>query len=747
MDGRIFNARAQKVCGLKNLGVRFLCASVCQRNNGAVRVVLEDEKIMKIKSLQLSIMFYAGFAVLSVVAILVLYALISGEKTQNWVGDKTREILGAEVKEHLISLSKYQISQIQRQLDQPIEVAKYLARANVLAISKPSFDLNAEGDYLSDLALDALAQNSALLTTYIAWEPTGLFERNAAGVVSARERFLPLWSRAEAGKYNLSKLQSMESEALLPTGVREGEYYLCPKENHSACATDPVVYTISGKSIQLTAFTAPIIVQGEFKGIAGASLNLEFLQELLEKANRELYGGAGEMALISGNGRFVAFTGKASKIGGSASEIFGEGLVNSFSILNTADENYSLDQKGMIQVTIRFPVANTATKWTLLVRLPENVVFKSVSDLKGLLEQHYVSEARSMGLVGLVVSGFGILIVGFVARGIVRPLQSMLAMIKNIAKGEGDLTQRLSSSRADELGCIAQEFNVFLGTLQSLISKVINSTRMIADSTSDGVAMATQTHQGMLSQQSDVEQVATAINEMTASSQDVAANAMNAAKATGHAEQAVSDGKVAMEDAVAAINSLAIRMENSVKAIKILEESSNDIGAVVTAIRAIAEQTNLLALNAAIEAARAGDHGRGFAVVADEVRSLAQKTQLATEEVRLIIERLQGGSQSVTQSMLESHTHTQSCLQQAHLAAQTFLGITASVNIINEMNNQIAAAAEQQSQVAEEINFTITGMGQITDQVATAARKALESGSTLRSLSQQQCDLIAQFRV
>jgi methyl-accepting chemotaxis protein len=251
----------------------------------------------------------------------------------------------------------------------------------------------------------------------------------------------------------------------------------------------------------------------------------------------------------------------------------------------------------------------------------------------------------------------------------------------------------------------------------------------------------------MLSQQSDVEQVATAINEMTASSQDVAANAMNAAKATGHAEQAVSDGKVAMEDAVAAINSLAIRMENSVKAIKILEESSNDIGAVVTAIRAIAEQTNLLALNAAIEAARAGDHGRGFAVVADEVRSLAQKTQLATEEVRLIIERLQGGSQSVTQSMLESHTHTQSCLQQAQLAAQSFLGITASVNIINEMNNQIAAAAEQQSQVAEEINFTITGMGQITDQVATAARKALESGSTLRSLSQQQCDLIAQFRV
>ncbi|WP_431602868.1 methyl-accepting chemotaxis protein [Pseudomonas orientalis] len=251
----------------------------------------------------------------------------------------------------------------------------------------------------------------------------------------------------------------------------------------------------------------------------------------------------------------------------------------------------------------------------------------------------------------------------------------------------------------------------------------------------------------MQSQQSDVEQIATAINEMTTSSQEVAANAMNAARATGRAEQAVSDGKVAMEDAVAAIHSLAIRMEDSVKTVKVLEENSNDIGAVVNAIRAVAEQTNLLALNAAIEAARAGDHGRGFAVVADEVRSLAQKTQLATEEVRLIIERLQGGSQSVTQSMLESHTHTQSCLQQAQMAAHTFLGITASVNIINEMNNQIAAAAEQQSQVAEEINFTITGMGQITDQVATAAKKALESGSTLNALSAEQCRLVSQFKV
>lgn len=702
---------------------------------------------MKIKSLQLSIMFYAGSAILSVVAALVLYALISGEKTQSWVGEKTKEILGLEVKQHLLSLSKYQVSQIQRQLDQPIELAKNLARANVLAASKPSGDRNTEEKFLSDLALDALAQNPQLVTTYMAWEPEGIFESNAKSGVSEQERFLPLWSRGEAGQYNQSKLYSMESEALLPTGVREGEFYLCPKESRSACATDPVIYTISGKSVQLTAFTAPILVKDKFKGIAGASLDLEFIQKILEKANSELYGGVGEMALISGNGRFVAYTGDTSKVGKSAGEAFGAELVNSFSKLSTTDENYSLDQRGIIQLALRFPVANTATKWTLLVRLPENVVFKSVSDLKGLLEQHYVSEARSMGLVGLLVSGFGILIVGFVARGIVRPLQSMLAMIKNIAKGEGDLTQRLSSSRADELGLIAQEFNVFLGQLQSLIIKVIRSTRMIADTMSDGAAIAAQTHQGMLSQQSDVEQIATAINEMTASSQDVAANAMNAAKAAGRAERAVSDGKVAMEDAVAAISALAIRMEDSVKTVKVLEESSNDIGAVVTAIRTIAEQTNLLALNAAIEAARAGDHGRGFAVVADEVRSLAQKTQLATEEVRLLIERLQGGSQSVTHSMLESHTHTQSCLQQAQVAAHYFLGITASVNIINEMNNQIAAAAEQQSQVAEEINFTITGMGQITDQVSTAAKKALESGSTLRSLSEQQCDLVAKFRV
>lgn len=705
---------------------------------------------MKIKSLQLSIMFYSGFAILSVVAALVAYALISGEKTQSWVGESSREILELEVKEHLLSLSKYQVSQIQRQLDRPMDVAKNLARANILAASKPEGEHGAtyESKLLSDLALDALVQNTQLITTYMAWEPEGIFQsKTKSGENLEQERFLPLWSRAEAGQYNLSKLYSMESEALLPTGVREGEFYLCPKEGHSECATDPVIYDINGRLVQLTAFTAPILVKDKFKGIAGASLDLEFVQKILESANRELYEGVGEMALISANGRFVAYTGDANRVGKPAGEILGAELVSSFSKLKNTETNYVVDKKGMIQLALRFSVGGTATKWTLLVRLPENIVYRSVTDFEGLLEQHYISETRSMGLVGLLVSAFGILIVGFVARGIVRPLQGMLAMMKNIAKGEGDLTLRMSSNRVDELGLIAQEFNVFLERLQTLIVKVVSSTKKIANSTSDGAAIARETHQGMLSQQSDVEQVATAINEMAASSQDVASNAVNAAKATGHAEQAVSEGRGAMEEAVAAINSLAARMEESVKTVKILEESSNDIGAVVTAIRAIAEQTNLLALNAAIEAARAGDHGRGFAVVADEVRSLAQKTQLATEEVRLIIERLQGGSQMVTQSMLESHTHTQSCLQQALMAAQTFQGITSSVNIINEMNNQIAAAAEQQSMVAEEINLTVTGIGQITVQIATAARKALESGSALSSLSDEQCNLVAQFKV
>ncbi|MCO8313572.1 methyl-accepting chemotaxis protein [Pseudomonas mandelii] len=713
---------------------------------------------MKFKSIQFSVAALAGAIVLSVVAALVLYALFSGARTQDMVQQRTQAQFEQVIEQRLTSLAQTQVSQIQRELEAPLLIAGGLVRVNAL-IGTPGADgqpqLSLSREQLISLIKENVARNPKILGTYIGWEKNALDHNDAAyvdtpvaGIDASNGRFLPWWFRNEDGSLGLDKLVDVDDQKTLSTGVRASEYYLCSKETKKSCVIDPAPYKVGDKIVMLASFIEPIMLDGAFQGIVGADLSVNFIQEMLLGANQKLYSGAGEMALIGGNGRIVAYTKDPSKFGEKVSDILDSKQIAHMANLKRGEVTYTVDNaQDRIELYLPFGIGQTDARWTLMLQLPLNAVMADLQKLQGDLDAQRKSDTFGMAMVGLLIAGIGLLVIWLVGHGIARPLKQMVAMLDDIAQGEGDLTRRLTSDRADELGSIAKGFNTFLAKLQAMITQVVTSVQSVSDSSEHTADIAIRTNIGVHKQMAEIDQVATAVHEMTATAQDVARNATQAAQAASHADQAAAQGMQIVRDTSNSIGVLAIEIGKAVGVVQTLAKDSENINAILTAIRGIAEQTNLLALNAAIEAARAGEQGRGFAVVADEVRNLAQKTQKATEEIQTMIQHLQQGTRDVVRVMEDSQNRTDESVQHAAKAAEALETITQAVSVINDMNTQIASAAEEQSAVADDINRNVINIGQVANEVAGGADESSAASADLTRLAEQQRRLINQFKV
>ncbi|RON96776.1 chemotaxis protein [Pseudomonas moraviensis] len=713
---------------------------------------------MKFKSIQFSVAALAGAIVLSVVAALVLYALFSGARTQEMVQQRTQAQFEQVIEQRLTSLAQTQVSQIQRELEAPLLIAGGLVRVNALLGTNgtdglPRLSLSRE--QLISLIKENVEKNPKILGTYIGWEKNALDHNDAAyvgstvvGIDPANGRFLPWWFRNTDGSLGVDKLADVDDQKTLSTGVRASEYYLCSKETKKPCVIDPAPYKVGDKIVMLASFIEPIMVNGAFQGIVGADLSVNFIQDMLLAANQKLYSGAGEMALVGGNGRIVAYTKDSSKFGEKVSDILDAEQTSNLANLKRDEVTYSVNQaKGRIELYLPFGIGQTDARWTLMLQLPLNAVMADLQTLQGDLDAQRKSDTFGMAMVGLIIAGIGLLVIWLVGHGIARPLKQMVAMLDDIAQGEGDLTRRLSSDRSDELGSIAKGFNTFLAKLQAMITQVVTSVQSVSDSSEHTADIAIRTNIGVQKQMAEIDQVATAVQEMTATAQDVARNATQAAQAASHADQAASQGMQIVRDTSDSIGVLAVEIGKAVDVVQTLAKDSENINAILTAIRGIAEQTNLLALNAAIEAARAGEQGRGFAVVADEVRNLAQKTQKATEEIQAMIQQLQQGTRDVVRVMEDSQSRTDESVQHAAKAAEALETITQAVSVINDMNTQIASAAEEQSAVADDINRNVINIGQVANEVAGGADESSSASAGLTKLAEQQRRLINQFKV
>jgi len=334
----------------------------------------------------------------------------------------------------------------------------------------------------------------------------------------------------------------------------------------------------------------------------------------------------------------------------------------------------------------------------------------------------------------LLVSGITLclLLIIFFPQLITRRLKSMLLRIQNIAEGDGDLTARLEDQAKDEIGEIAQSFDKFVDKLQRLITDIVVIAENLDQSQQQLTVFAESTTNTMSQQQGEVDQVATAITEMAASAQEIALNAEQASQSSSASDQAAQEGLSVIDMTQQTISQLSKEMEHANRVINSLQENSVSIGSFIEVINSIAGQTNLLALNAAIEAARAGSQGRGFAVVADEVRTLAGRTQKATTEVQTIINALQNISKEAVTVISNSDSQTKQAVSQIENTGASLQSIAQEAAQINQINNLVASASNEQTLVTESLNENIA---RINDQVVDASSNA--------SMTRNNCSEIA----
>ncbi|MBF3229870.1 methyl-accepting chemotaxis protein [Pseudomonas aeruginosa] len=293
-------------------------------------------------------------------------------------------------------------------------------------------------------------------------------------------------------------------------------------------------------------------------------------------------------------------------------------------------------------------------------------------------------------------------------------------------------TGEIASDGDDEPAQLMKAMRSMQASLHDTIEQIGDSAALLAAAAEQLNAVTEEGNRSLARQNDEIEMAATAVNEMSAAVEEVARNASSTAEASSLSERAAGNGRARVGQTVRSIRQMNAEIGQTARLVEGLASQAQDIGKVLDVIRAIAEQTNLLALNAAIEAARAGEAGRGFAVVADEVRSLANRTQQSTQEIQGLIEQLQDGANDAVAAMRGSASHAQSNLVEADSAAQALGRIVATVEELDGLNQQIATAAEEQSQVAQDIDRNITNVSGLSEQAHEGTAAVLSANQRVK---------------
>lgn len=491
--------------------------------------------------------------------------------------------------------------------------------------------------------------------------------------------------------------------------------------------------------------SAPVYKDGELIGCAVFQMPVDVINGMMQQATG--LGETGQTFLVASDGRMrsnsrfaeegtttifnqevktssveQAFSGQAGVLTGES--YAGQEVISAFTPLEFTDTQGNV-----------VPALTEALDWALFAE-------QEVSE--------FSAPARAMVMNTFWV-GAGVAVVVVVASllfalVLTRPIRDLIARLRDMAEGEGDLTQRMDDQRKDEMGAVARYFNQFVQQIESMVAELGAVSDGVAAAATQIAASSEEMAQGMDGQTRQITQISSAVEEMSASSVEVARKSADAVNAADSAGQSAHAGGEVVKDTIDVMQAINGAVDASASSVRELGKLGEQIGQVIEVINDIADQTNLLALNAAIEAARAGEHGRGFAVVADEVRKLADRTTKATEEVAQSITAIQTGTLQAVDRMEAGTDQVQAGVVRASEAGDTLEQIVASAQNVSGMIQSIAAAAEQQSAASEEVSRSTEQMATVAQEAGEGAKQAAMAATDLSQQAEQMRALVGRFK-
>lgn len=549
-------------------------------------------------SIQWKITLLAGLCLLGVVALLVGLSVYRMQHSSVLVKSASTQMLDESARLRLEARGELQALRIQRYFMDAFQYGKGFSRQILFLRDQAQKRFLDAYDLREDLTRQvrtALAANPEVLDLYVVFEPNALdgkdelFVDQPALGSNDKGRFSLYWAQATPGQ--LESESMIESEladtSSGPSGAAYNAWYTCPKESGQPCVLDPYFDKVGERQLLMTSIAFPLELDGKVIGVMGLDINLSNLQALSEQGNRELYDGVGQVGILSPAGLFAGNSRDAGLLGKNLAKADPQHAGELLQLL-AAGKSRLFNENDDLKVLQPLQPIPGAKPWGVLLEVPKSALLGPALALERQLDDmRREGTWVELGL-GLGAAVLGLLVLWLSARGVTRPILGVAHMLRDIASGEGDLTQRLPHTGRDELGELAGWFNRFLDKLQPIIRDVKVSVRDARSTADQSAAISSQTSAGMQQQFREIDQVATASHEMTATAQDVARSAAQAADAARGADQATRDGLALIDRTTQSIDSLAANLTSAMGQVEQLASSSEEIGSVLEVIRAIA---------------------------------------------------------------------------------------------------------------------------------------------------------------